>query len=131
MARTTVADVQLIFQTSVTITDPQIQAFIDDASLWIDNNLVDGCPDLSDADLIVVEKYLAAYFLSARDPRLRSAVFGDVAETYQNNPQINDYLRIAMSLDPCGIIATNFASTPKRGVKFRVGDGFAVDLDND
>ena len=128
MARTTVSAVQAIIDTS--LTDPQIQAFIDDASLWVDTFLEGACTALTTAILTAIEKYLAAHLITARDARLKSGKFDDVAEAYQRDAVVSEYLRAAISLDPCGIVTEKFLEQEKRRpAKFRVGEGFDDDLD--
>lgn len=78
-ARTTTTAVELIIST--TLTDPQIQAFIDTATLIVDANLADKglSPDL----LTQIETWLAAHLLSMRDQRTSERRIGDVWFTYQ------------------------------------------------
>ena len=126
--RTTVAAVQAIMDTD--LTDPQILAFITDASLWIDTFLEGACDDLTDSLLATIEKYLAAALITARDARLKSAKWQDVAETYQRGGEVSEYLRAAIALDPCGIVAEKFLDQEDRKkARFRVGEGFDPNLD--
>jgi len=112
------------------LTTTQIEAFIDDANLWVTTFLVGACTAMTTALLVAVEKYLAAHFITARDPRLRSAKLADVSETYQRADVVSEYLRTAISLDPCGIVAATFLDQDKRlPVRFRMGAGFDSDLE--
>lgn len=78
-ARTTTAAVKLIIGT--TLTDAQIQAFIDTATLVVDANLLD--KGLSTDLLTQIETWLAAHLLSMRDQRTSARKIGDVSFTYQ------------------------------------------------
>lgn len=78
-ARTTTTAVELIIST--TLTDPQIQAFIDTATLIVDANLLD--KGLSTDLLTQIETWLAAHLLSMRDQRTSERRIGDVWFTYQ------------------------------------------------
>ena len=128
MARTTVSDVQAIISTS--LATAQVQAFIDDASLWVDTFLEGACTALTATILTTVEKYLAAHMITARDPSLTSAKWDKVSETYQRDGKTSEYLRAAIALDPCGIVSEKFLEQEKkRPVKFRMGEGFDDNLD--
>lgn len=123
--RTNAAAVSLIISTDLDIS--QIEAFIVDASVWIDSVLVPACPSATEAQLTAIEKYLTAYYITLQDPRLSSARHDDVQEAYQRDPKISEYLKIAMSYDPCGILETTLGD--KRKVQFRTGEAFSPDLD--
>ena len=128
MARTTAAAVKLILDTSA--TDPQIEAFIDDANAWISVHLEGACDQLTAAILIKIEKYLAAYFVTLRDARLLSERLDDVQEKYQRDPKVSEYLRAAIALDPCGIVREEFLDQEnKMKIRFRMGEGFDDTLD--
>lgn len=61
--RTDIATVRAILPTGTALTDPQIQAAIDTATLMVDELVADGCLDwASDAMLKRIETYLAAHF---------------------------------------------------------------------
>lgn len=119
MARVTEAEVTAIIDTD--LTSAQVQAFIDDASGWIDDNLADA--GLFDATLKRIEKYLAAHFITLRDPRIRSGTIGDVSETYQRDTQVTEYLKAAAGMDPTGIIGDRLMGGRPRA-HFRVGAGY-------
>lgn len=128
MARTTVAAVQLILDTSA--TDAQIEAFIDDANAWINVHLEGACDQLTTAILITIEKYLSAYFVTLRDARLLSERLDDVQEKYQRDPKVSEYLRAAIALDPCGIVREEFLDQENNmKIQFRMGEGFDDKLD--
>jgi hypothetical protein len=126
--RVTAAEVRLILETE--LSNAEIEAFIADASLWVDQNLVGACTAVTDDILKAVEKYLAAHMITARDALLRASKLQDVSETYQRDEAVSEYLRIAISLDPCGVVSEKFLDQEnKRSVRFRVGEGFDDDLD--
>lgn len=122
MARTDSSAVTVILETD--LTTPQIDAFIATANAWVDHYLAD--KGLGATLLAEIEKYLAACFASARDPRLKSAKVGDVSETYLRDD--NPYCSIAARLDPTGTVETELMG--ERSVTFRVGAGFDDDLNN-
>lgn len=106
------------------LTTPQIEAFIDDASVWVDANLLGD--SLSATVLEKIEKYLACHFITLRDPRLKSATAGDVAEVYVRELYVTEYLKAAMALDPTGKIADAFGDRSKKfRMTYRVGTGYA------
>jgi len=106
------------------LTTTQVDAFISDASAWVDANLVND--SLSDTLLEKIEKYLACHFITLRDPRLTDAAAGDVREKYQRDTSITEYLKAAMALDPTGKIADAFGDRSKKyRMTYRVGTGYA------
>lgn len=123
MARTTEAAVRLIIDTDVETA--QVEAFIDDASGWVDDHLVG--LDLSDATLTRIEKYLAAHLITLRDPRVRQSRVGDVSETLQRDTQVTEYLRTAAAMDDTGTVADRLLPDGPPKVRFRVGAGFDDD----
>lgn len=124
MARTNATAVRLILDTD--LTSPQLEEFITDASLWVDNNITSG--SLSAAILEAIEKYLAAHFACLRDPRLTQARLGDVAETYQRGKEASEYLKVAAALDTTGAVADKLMEGRPR-LMFRVGEGYDATLD--
>lgn len=120
MARTTEAAVTLAIDT--TLTTPQIEAFIDDASAVVDD-IAAADTTITTAKLTLIEKYLACHFVTLRDPRIRSGEFGDTSETYQRDTKVTEYLKAAMGLDPTGIIRGQFMDA--KPFKFRAGAGYA------
>jgi len=64
MARTSIADVKNIFDTS--LSDPVLQAFIDDANGLVAQYL--SGKGVSSSLLTTIEKYIAAHLASVRDP---------------------------------------------------------------
>lgn len=106
------------------LTTDQVNAFISDASVWVDANLASD--SLSDTLLEKIEKYLACHFITLRDPRLKDAAAGDVRENYVRDNSITEYLKAAMALDPTGKIADAFGDRSKKfRMTYRVGTGYA------
>lgn len=126
--RTTEAGVRLVLDTDA--TSAQVVAFINSASLWIDTHLEGACTSLTTALLTEIETYLSAYFVTLRDPRLTSVRLDDVQEAYQRDKTVSEYLRMAVALDPCGILEEEFINQGQKfKVRFRVGEGFDSTLD--
>jgi len=121
VARTDETSVSTVLDTSLT-TD-QIEAFIDDASLWVDRHLVG--EGLTSDELTTIEKYLTCHFITLRDPRLKSAQLDDVAEVYQRDLYVTEYLKAAAALDSTGKVREHFMA-PKntRRLTFKAGTGF-------
>ena len=100
MARVTHAEVTARIETSLGTT--QVEAFIDDANLWVTDFL--SGEGLSTGRLKRIELYLACHYVTLRDPRLRRQAVEDVAETYQRDTAVTEYLRQAIAEDPTGIV---------------------------
>lgn len=128
MARVSVSEVTAVINTN--LTDPQVSGFIDDASLWVDENLLND--NLSDALLKGIEKYLACWLVTLRDPRLRRARFGDADETRQMDDKISEYLKAAIALDPTGKVQQSFVDTENKvPVRWRVGTSYTDQASSD
>lgn len=127
MARTNATAVLLVIDSDLT-TD-QINAFIDDASAWVDLHLAGKCAGLGTTELTIIEKYLAAHLISAREPLIRSKRRGDVWDEYQRDGKKSEYLKAAMAYDACGIIDEAFSESDGKRFQFRVGKGFDTTLD--
>lgn len=116
--RVTAGDVEQIFDTD--LTTPQLDAFIASASALVDDQLTG--QGLSSAILAEIEKYLAAHFASARDPRESEAAAGGTRTKYQVHvgPGLSstDYGARAIALDSTGTLAGIAAQ--KGGFTFRV-----------
>lgn len=122
MARTNEAAVRLVLDQNTSLTSGQITAFIDDASAWLDENLLD--KGYSTAMLEMIERYLACFFCALRDPQLMSSKIGDVAEAYQRG-KVDGYLQRAIGFDPSGAIEDAFGGAAgRKRVKFRVASGY-------
>ena len=107
------------------LTTAQVEAFIADASGWVDDNLSSET-EITATTLERIELYLACHLITLRDPRLKQAALDDVNETYQRDAEVTEYLKMAIALDPTGKLAEAFVNTSESGkrVQFRVGDGF-------
>lgn len=132
MPRTDEARVKAVISTS--LATPQINAFIEDSSLWVTEEL--GGQELSGERLELVERYLTCALIRLRDLGLKSATLDDVTEHYQANPEVTDYLLRAASFDPTGRVQKTFLISSKGGASesvasnellFRVGSGFAAE----
>ena len=66
-ARVTPAEVRVILPTDTTLTDAQIQAAIDAATIIVDGIAADCASDLSAAALKQIELYLSAHFSAVTD----------------------------------------------------------------
>lgn len=125
MPRVSADDVKLICNTA--LDDDSIEASIADASAWIDANLEGQCDGQTEGSLAAVEKYLTAHFLQRREPVVKSEKAGPVAVTYATPEGATEYLDMAASFDPCGIVSGAFAKAGK-SVQFAVGPGYADDV---
>lgn len=77
--RSTEAEVKEIIETS--LTDEQVAPFLKSANLLVTSVLTgQGYSDVVMAD---VERWLAAHFVSIRDPRAIKEKIGDAEDTYQ------------------------------------------------
>jgi hypothetical protein len=120
-ARNAAAEVLLVIKTSLTGDD--IQPFIDDAAAFVDSRLVPLAVH-SDDILKSIERYLACYLITLRDPRLKNLQAGDQQESYQVDPEMSEYLKAAVALDGTGTITECFVNTTARAVRYRVGEGY-------
>jgi hypothetical protein len=112
---------------STSLDSEQINAFAADASLWVTEEL--GGAGLSNDRLELIERYLACALIRLRDLGLQSATFDDVAEQYQVDPVVTDYLLRAAAFDPTGRVRDAFVETRERGpMRVRVGTGFVDEL---
>ena len=119
--RTTETKVKLVLSTSLS-TD-QVNAFIADASLWVDEEL--GSEGLGTSRLELIERYLACALIRLRDLGLKSAKFDDIAEQYQVDPTVTDYLLRAAAFDSSGLVRRFFMAPKDQGVAgFRTGKSF-------
>ena len=116
--RTSEAAVKAILSTSLTAT--QVNAFIADASLWVDEELASS--GLSASRLELIERYLACSLIRIRDLGLSQAKMDDITEHYQVDPEVSDYLLRAASFDSTGIIRKYFmAPKDTRTASARLG----------
>lgn len=124
--RTDEQSVKAILSTDLSTDD--INQFIADASGWVDEELVN--EGLSAKRLELIERYLTCSFIRLKDLGLKSAKFDDIAEQYQVDPQVTDYLLRAASFDNSGIVRRWFLA-PKdiRVARFRKGQSFVDEAD--
>lgn len=127
MARTNATAVGLIVDTNLDTT--AIDAFIEDATLIVDRLAAD-CGSLSTAELTMIEKYMAAHLLTAREARIKHKRRGDVTDVYQRDGEMSEYLKAAIGMDPCGVLKQMFDPPEDQvALSFRVGAGYDSDLD--
>lgn len=126
MPRTSEPAVRQIIQTK--LTAPQINVFIADVSLWVDEELATHSAALSAARLEAIERWLTAALIRVRDLGLATTTIEDVSEKYQVDPEVTDYLLRAASMDPTGTVRRHFLAAKPTvapvNVIARVGPGF-------
>lgn len=128
--RTSEGAVKSVLDTQLDVD--QIKVFIQDASLWVDEEL--GEADLSVERLELIERYLACALIRIRDLGLTEVKMGDVAEQYQVDPKVSDYLIKAAAFDSTGKVRQTFIIGPSAGggsgsissdaVMVRIGRGY-------
>ena len=122
--RTNETAVKAIIATA--LTGPQIEVFLGDASLWVDDQL--GSSGLSTGMLEIIERYLTCALIRLRDLGLKSAKYDDITEQFQVDPNITEYLLRAAAFDSTGTVRRFFmAPADIRPVQFRVGTRFVDD----
>lgn len=106
---------------------PQITQYINDASLWVREELFGA--SLTNDRLELITRYLACALIRLRDLGVTNARWDDVSESYQVDPQVSDYLLRAAAFDPTGKLRAYFMA-PKntRRAQWRVGTGYAEDV---
>lgn len=121
--RTTTVKVRAVLGTEM--LEDQLERFIEDASLWVTEELTSS--QLSTNRLEVIERYLACAFVRIKEMGLKSVSIGDASESYQTNSEISDYLQRAAGLDPTGKIRKAFLTPLNLRIIpaiTRVGQGF-------
>jgi hypothetical protein len=119
--RTTETAVRLVLQTR--LTSAEVNAFIADASLFVDEEL--GTSAFSAARLELIEKYLSCALARLRELGVSRARFDDVWEEYQVDPQVTEYLKTAATYDTTGVVRRLFLPPKDQKVaSFHVGQGF-------
>lgn len=113
--KVSVDEVRDRFDTS--LTDTQLQSFVDDAHLWITDLL--GGKGLPDNRLQLIERYFAAGLAERRDPRAEQIRGAGTSETLQQE----SYLETAMKLDTTGTLRQHFADDEKRQAVLSVRAG--------
>ncbi|KKN44574.1 hypothetical protein LCGC14_0691780 [marine sediment metagenome] len=124
MPRTSETAVKAVISTSLTTT--QVEQFIGDASLWVDEELTSS--GLSAGRLELIERYLTCALIRLRDLGLTQAKFDDITEHYQVDKEVTDYLLRAAAMDPTGTVRRYFmAPADVRPVQYRVATRFVDD----
>lgn len=130
MARTTATAIREIMNTKA--TEPQIVAFITDASLWITEEVATFLPTPSAERLEIIERYLSCALVRLRELGLSQSTVENVTEYYQVDPQVTDYLLRAAAFDPSGKIRRIFLAPKPQSAPtpiiypalFGIGTGF-------
>jgi hypothetical protein len=126
--RTTSDEVEAVL-IGFTITSGQLDSFIADASLWVDNRL-EGKTCVDADKLATIEKYLAAHLFALSQQGMSGQVIArgrsDINEKYAS-PSASEagktsYLRTAAAFDPCGIVAEDWLGVGR--VRAYVGSGY-------
>lgn len=125
MARTSVSDIKDIIELD-TLTDSQITAFMNDANQIVDNRL-DG--HTTDANLKLIEKYLAAFLCSTREQRVSRERVGPITKEYEGDTDLsglesNRYGQVAVALDPTGRLKAVSRHTETVNTVHTDNDGF-------
>lgn len=122
MARTTETAVREVLSTSC--TGPQVIAFINDANLWVTEELSVGF-GMTAGRLELIERYLACALVRLRDLGIKNTTVKNISESYQVDPEVTDYLLRAASFDPSGKIRQSFLTpSTAKPLRFRVGETF-------
>jgi hypothetical protein len=109
MARVTNSEVEEIFDTDLSTTS--LDAWIDIASEVVDD--IDSNSDsITDARLKQIELLLSAGYAATQDPRITSASRETASVNYQRQSEYpNEYIAQAVSLDPTGVVASQYKRT--------------------
>jgi hypothetical protein len=100
MPRTTEAKVKEIIDTTLSVEE--VKPFLVAANRLVTARLT-GAYD--DGLLIEIEKHLTAYFISARDPEVKSETIGDASITYvKEGADSNSYLNKVRLFDYKGLL---------------------------
>lgn len=115
MARTNATDVDEILDTSISNLTPWVEAansVVDRVASEDSNN------DLSSGDLQRIEKFLAAYYATAQDPRAESMSGASRSESrYDVDGEGNaSYKEVAEAIDTTGVVASAGLPTAKVSV---------------
>lgn len=108
MARATIDDVLSIADFEG-LTASELQVFIDDASAHVTEKLGS---NTTEANLKIVEKWLAAHLASMKEQRISKSRIGDTEFTYEgafSESGLNStrYGQMAIALDPTGRLRAN------------------------
>ena len=116
MARNTTTELELIFETS--LTDPQLQAFLDHADIIVTNTCATSkspYPVLSASELKVIEVYVAAHLACLRDPISLRAKLSEaeswnwpasVTTAWGQGLKLSPYGQMAIAADRSGLLAS-------------------------
>lgn len=112
MARTTATDVNEVLDTTISNLTPWVEAansVVDRVEKQDTNN------DLSTDDLTRIEKFLAAYYATAQDPRAESLSGASRSESrYGVDGDANaSYREVAEAIDTTGVVASAGLPTAK------------------
>jgi len=109
MSRTTPTEVSSTFDTD--LSDSQLQVWIDTASDIVDTVETQDS-SLTDSRLTNIERLLAQGYAAIQDPRLSSTSRETASADYQRQDEYpNDYIWLAVSADPTGVVANSFKQT--------------------
>jgi hypothetical protein len=113
---------------ATSLTDVQVEAFISDANLWVTEELA--VLGLLSADrLELIERYLACALIRLRDLGLKTAKFDDIAEQYQVDPEVTDYMLRAVAFDSTGTLRKFFlAPKEARVIAWRTATPFVDEV---
>lgn len=118
MARASLGDVKDGIDT--VLSDTQVNAWLAEANA--DVTAWFASEGLSSERLEVIERRLARYYVTIHDPRIRSGSIGGSSEVYQRDPQVSEYLDMAIAADPTGILRGKLLA-PEDSVPVRVRAG--------
>lgn len=107
MPRTALADVRDIIDIDSDIKGEELQAFVKDANLIVDDRLKG--QNISDEQLEMIEKWLAAHLVALRDQRIASDSVGASEKVYEGDTnrgglELTRYGQTAIALDPTGLL---------------------------
>lgn len=131
MPRTTETAVREIISTS--LTTAQVQAFINDANIFVSEEIAPSTsPSVSALRCEVIERYLACALIRLRDLGLKDVTWSKVSESYQVDPEVTDYLKRAAAMDPTGKVKNAFMppeppQTFTYTAKFQRGETYVED----
>lgn len=102
-AQTDASEVKEVFDTD--LPDATIHAYINVAVVKRKEVVAAATDSLPTARQAAIEKYLAAHFLTAQDPRPDTEKHESLTVSYgSDGGEATDYLEIATSLDPTGTL---------------------------
>lgn len=87
------------------LNDDALRAYLNAAHEVVEDTADSTNESIASSKLEKMEKYLAAHFASAQDPRVESYRVADARRKYQRTEDSTDYWQIVVALDPTGMIA--------------------------